>query len=154
MHRFRTTLAAGRKTPYKSWTFLIVPAELAKKWGAGQIQIRGTISGTAFRGTASRGEGVLRMPVPHDLRDQAGVDCGDTVSVRLELDPDPRPVNLPEELRSVFDADPETAALYEELPPSHRRAWAAYVSEAKRPETRVRRAKSAPRGIRARAYPS
>lgn len=59
MHRFQTTLVPGKKRPYTSWTFLIIPNELAKAWGAGQKAIRGTMSGTAFRGTASRGEGVL-----------------------------------------------------------------------------------------------
>ena len=153
MHRFQTTLVPGKKRPYTSWTFLIIPDALAKKWGAGQKALRGTISGRAFRGTASRGDGVLRMPVQRDLREAAGVRVGDTVAVALELDTDPRPVDLPHELRAVFNDAPDVAALYEALPPAHRRAWATYVAEAKRPETRLRRARSAPRGIRTRAFP-
>jgi len=153
MHCFQTILAPGKKPPYTSWTFLIIPPELAMEWGPGQKAVRGTISGKAFRGTASRGEGVLRVPVPRDLREEAGVRCGDTVEVVLELDPDPRPVDIPDELQAVLNADPEVAALYDELPPSHRRAWATYVAEAKRPETRMRRARKAPDGIRARAFP-
>jgi len=62
-------------------------------------------------------------------------------------------VRVPNELRAVFEDEPEVAALYNKLPPSHRRAWASYVAEAKRPETRMRRARSAPEGIRARAFP-
>ena len=153
MHRFRTTLVPGKKRPYTSWTFLIIPPALAKEWGPGQQALRGTISGQAFRGTASRGEGVLRMPVPRELREAAGVRAGDTVAVALELDTDPRPVDLPHELRAVLNDAPDVAALYEALPPSHRRAWAAYVAEAKGPETRWRRARTAPAGIRARAFP-
>jgi hypothetical protein len=153
MHRFQTTLVSGRKRPYTSWTFLVIPHALAKDWGAGQKALRGTISGQAFRGTASRGEGVLRMPVPRELRKATGAGAGDTVAVVLELDTEPRPVDLPHELRAVFNDAPDVAALYEALPPSHRRAWAAYVAEAKRPETRLRRARTAPTGIRARAFP-
>jgi len=153
MHRFQTTLVSGKKRPYVSWTFLIVPPDLAAKWGRGSKAVRGTLSGHPFRGTASRGEGALRVPIPRDVRDKAGVTLGDSVEVALELDPEPRPVSVPPELRRVFEDEPEIAALYERLPPAHRRAWATYVAEAKRPETRIRRARKAPDGIRAREFP-
>jgi uncharacterized protein YdeI (YjbR/CyaY-like superfamily) len=71
----------------------------------------------------------------------------------LQVDPDPRLVDIPRELQAVFDHAPDVAALYEALPPSHRRAWATYVAEAKRPATRLERASRAPKGIRARAFP-
>ena len=70
MNGFRTTLVSGSKPPYSSWTFLIVPADLALQWGAGPIAVRGTISGTTFRGTATRGEGQLRIPIPQELRER------------------------------------------------------------------------------------
>lgn len=153
MNRFRTTLVAGTKRPYTSWTFLTIPAELAAQWGAGRKAVRGTISGTPFRGTASRGGDGLRMPVPRDLREEAGVRRGDTVDVVIELDEDPRPVTIPDELRAVLDDDPSLAALFNQLPPAHRRAWTTYVGEARRPETRLRRARKAQEGIRAREFP-
>lgn len=153
MNEFRTTLVPGKKPPYASWTFLVIPDELAAEWGAGQKAVRGTISGKPFHGTASRGEGVLRVPLRHDLCDTLGVRCGDTVDVTVGLDTDPRPIEIPDELRAVFDDDPVAAGLYDKLPPSHRRAWASYVADAKRPETRVRRARKAPAGIRARQFP-
>lgn len=153
MKEFTTTLVSGCKPPYASWTFLNIPAELAVQWGAGQIAVRGTISGTTFRGTASRGEGQLRIPIARELRERAGVAIGETVDVTIELDPNPRPLSVPEELRAVFKHHPEVARLYDQLPQSLRRAWAAYVEKAKRPETRNRRAQKAPQGIRAREFP-
>jgi hypothetical protein len=153
MHTFQTILVPGTKRPYASWTFLIIPADLAARWGPGQKAVRGTISGKQFCGTVSRGEGVLRMPVPRDVREQAGVCCGDMVEVEIELDTAPRPPRLPDELRAIFNDSPEIARLYEQLPPSLQRAWAAYIDEAKRPETRMRRAGKAPGGIRAREFP-
>jgi uncharacterized protein YdeI (YjbR/CyaY-like superfamily) len=153
MNRFRTTLLAGNKAPYESWTFLVIPDELAAKWGAGQKAVRGAIAGKPFRGTATRGEGVLRVPLAQDLRDQLGVRVGDTVDVTLELDSEPRPLEIPDELRAVFNDDPEVAELFGRLAPSCRRAWATYVADAKKPETRQRRARKAPAGIRAREFP-
>jgi len=153
MHRFQTILVSGHKRPYATWTFLIVPPEMAQHWGFGPKPVRGTISGPAFRGTASRGEGVLRVPIPRQLRDRAGLKRGYTVEVTLELDTDARHVHIPDELRAVFWRDPDVESLYDSLPPAHRRAWAAYVGEAKRPETRILRASKAPDGIRAKAFP-
>lgn len=153
MKRFRTTLVSGSKPPYALWTFLILPAELAAEWGPGRTAVRGTISGTRFRGTASRGEGAFRIPIPRELRERAGVSTGDTVDVVVGLDTSPRQLSIPNELRVAFADRPGIARLYDALPPSLRRAWAAYVEEAKRPETRIRRARKALDGIRDRAFP-
>jgi hypothetical protein len=153
MHRFRTKLVSGKKRPYNSWTFILIPPEVATNWGPGQKAVCGSISGHRFQGTASRGEGAMRVPIPRDFREMARLGCGDTVDVELELDLTPRPVRLPVELRAVLEEDPEVTELYEKLPPSMRRAWATYVAEAKRPETRMRRARQALIGIRARAFP-
>jgi len=153
MPRFKTRLVAGRKPPYTTWTFVIVPPQVAKTWGTGQKAVRGTLSGHAFRGTASRGEGTMRVAIPRAFREQAGLRKGEPVDVVLELDAQPRRVRIPAELAAVFKDDPAAAELYDRLPPSHRRAWAAYVAEARRPETRMRRARLAPEGIRARAFP-
>jgi hypothetical protein len=153
MHAFRATLVPGRKPPYTTWTFIELPDEVAGAFGPGSHAVRGTLSGVPFRGTVSRSGGVLRMPVRRELIDSAGVLRGDAVDVTLEPDPEPRPDVLPAELRAVLDGDPEAARLFAALPPAHRRAWVAYVAEAKRADTRQRRAARATEGIRARAFP-
>lgn len=153
MPRFRTTLVPGKRSPYHTWSFVVIPDDIATSWGGGPAPVRGAIAGHAFRGNASRGEGVLRVPVPAAFRQRARLDRGDTVEVMLEADPAPAVVEIPVELQEVFRRAPDVAALYQRLPPAHRRAWAQYVAEAKRPETRLRRAQQAPKGIRARAFP-
>jgi len=153
MYRFQTTLLPGRKTPYRSWTFLLIPTDLAQQWGPGRKPVRGTIAGYAFRATAARGEGSLRVPIPRALLEKAGLRRGEAVDVALELDSATRRIHVPDELRAVFKYDPKAAALYAKLPASYRRAWATYVAEAKQSETRIRRAKRAPSGIRAHAFP-
>lgn len=153
MKGFKTTLVAGSKPPYDSWTFVVIPAELAAEWGTGRTAVRGTISGIPFRGAASRGQGQLRVPIPKKLRERAGFARGDIVEVMIEPDTDPPPLRIPDELGAIFRDQPDVARLYEELPPSFRRAWATYVGDAKRPETRARRAQKAPDGIRAREFP-
>ena len=46
---------------------------------------------------------------------------------------------LPDELEAAFAADSTARALFDAMPPSHRREAVAYVTEAKKPETRVKR---------------
>jgi hypothetical protein len=63
MKGFKTTLVSGGKPPYTSWTFLIIPAELAVEWGAGQIsgapqvEAKGS-SGFPFRGSCASEPGL------------------------------------------------------------------------------------------------
>ena len=154
MPTFTTRLVPGRKVPYRNWTFVELPPEVAAALGGRWPRpVRGTLAGTPFRGTAARGEGAVRVPLTREILGSAGVRRGDEVEVALELDPKPRPVEVPAELARLLDADAALSARFDGLPPSLRRAWASYVAEAKRPETRARRASAAPAGIRSRSWP-
>ncbi len=153
MPSYRTELVAGRKRPYDTWTFAVVPDEIRRALGGGaRIEVRGTVAGVAFRSTIHKGEGVYRFPVTREVRDAAGVGVGDAVEITLDADTEPRPIEVPAELREVLEAE-GLWARFEGLSPSHRRAWAQHVAEARRPETRTRRAQQAPDAIRARLFP-
>ena len=52
-------------------------------------------------------------------------------------------IPFPAELAAALDADPTVKSIFERMPPSHQREYAGYVAEAKKPETRVRRAQKA-----------
>jgi len=154
MQRFKAKLVPGKKTPYSSWTFILIPEAIQKAWKKPRCNVRGTINGEPFRGTISQGEGVYRMPVKKSLLNKIGVSRGTSVEVVMELDTEPRAIDVPEELQAVLDKDKSLAKLFDAMSPSHRRAWTTYVGEAVRPETRARRAQKASDGIRARAYPN
>jgi len=152
-HSFTTLLVSGSKRPYDAWVFVIVPERVVTTLGSGRQQVRGTINDVPFAGTVSKGEGVYRMPVPRDLQARAGVGRGDRVRVVMEADLEPRPLAVPPELQQVLAADGDLAKRFDTLPPAHRRAWAAYIGEAKRSETRARRAAKAADGIRHKRFP-
>jgi uncharacterized protein YdeI (YjbR/CyaY-like superfamily) len=69
-----------------------------------------------------------------------GLDHGDRVRIRIELDTDPRVVEPPPELADTLAGSPKANAIFEKLSFSHQKAYADWVAEAKRPETRARRA--------------
>jgi hypothetical protein len=153
MPSFSTQLVSGTKRPYDSWLFVVVPDPVVAALGSKRARVRGSIRGVSFHGTVSKGEGVYRMPVPRDLQAAAGITRGDEVEVVMELDPEPRAVEIPRGLQEVLDADADLASAFDGLPPAHRRAWAAFVGDAKREETRLRRAALAPEGIRQKRFP-
>jgi hypothetical protein len=153
MPSFSTVLVSGNKAPYDTWTFVVVPKRIADTFGLKRAQVRVEISGVSFRGTVSRSEGVYRMPVPREFQRKAGIARGHRVQVYMEVDAEPRPIEVPLELEKVLDGDADLARRFENLPPAHRRAWATHVADAKRAETRIRRAAKAADGIRNKRFP-
>lgn len=79
-------------------------------------------------------------------RAELGVEIGQDVSAEIALDSQPREVEVPAELSDALGAD--SAAAFEGLTFTHRREFASWVGEAKRPETRVRRAEQAVQMLR------
>lgn len=153
MPSYRTRLVAGGKKPYDTWTFAAVPEDVRPALGgAARIDVRGSVAGVAIRATISKGEGMYRFAVPREVRAAAGVDFGVVVEVVLEVDTGSREIDVPAELGDVLTRE-RLWARFEELSPSLRRAWVAHVAAAKRTETRVRRAREAPAGIRTRRFP-
>ena len=73
------------------------------------------------------------------VRKEAWVEAGDTVEVELELDNDPREVEVPEPLADALAGDSTARAKFEALAYTHRKEYARWIEEAKRDETRQRR---------------
>jgi uncharacterized protein YdeI (YjbR/CyaY-like superfamily) len=57
-------------------------------------------------------------------------------------------IPVPRELADVLEADPESWARFEGIPPSHQQEYINWVAEARRPETRRRRAERVPGMLR------
>ncbi len=74
---------------------------------------------------------------------------GDTVTLTLRLDAEPREVELPPALAAALDRDPAARAAYDQLAFTHRQEFARWVAEAKRDQTRDRRVTQALEMIRA-----
>ena len=73
-------------------------------------------------------------------RAELGVEIGDQVEATVTLDEAPREVVVPDELAAALAGDDAARAAYEAMSYTHRREYAAWVAEAKKEETRLRRA--------------
>jgi hypothetical protein len=117
-----------------------VAAEIGAKH---RSRVRGTFGGAPFRSNLVSMGGGLLLGVHKATVKAAGVAIGDTVTIVLEPDAEPLPNDVvPPELAAALETDPAARAAWEQLAPSHRREYVGYIAEAKKPETRARRASS------------
>jgi uncharacterized protein YdeI (YjbR/CyaY-like superfamily) len=84
-----------------------------------------------------------------EVREGAGVAAGDAVEVVLQLDTEPREVDVPDDLAAALLADPEVKAKFDAMAFTHRKEYARWVAEAKQEQTRQRRVQQALEMIRA-----
>jgi hypothetical protein len=128
-----------------TWTYLVVPLDLAALYGAkGQIKVRGTINGLPFRSSAMpRGDGAHYLVVNKTLRDQIGATQGDTVTVTLERDTEMREITVPDDFQHALDADDAANVTFTGFSPSRRKLYVEWIEAAKSAETRQRRIQSA-----------
>jgi bifunctional DNA-binding transcriptional regulator/antitoxin component of YhaV-PrlF toxin-antitoxin module len=116
-----------------------LPFDAEERFGKARAPVRGTVNGTEFRTTVAVYGGVYLIGFNKELRERAGVAIGDEVEVTLELDDEPRTVELPPALADALDEEAEAKAAYEALSYTHRREYAEWIADAKREETRARR---------------
>jgi hypothetical protein len=129
-----------------SWAFLILPKNASAKLPSrGLTAIEGTVNGIPFQATLQPdGQKSHWLRVDRKLREAAGADTGDVVS--LEIVPAAKELELevPADLRKAFaSAAPKARALWSEITPNARRDWIHWITSAKQEETRARRIKNA-----------
>jgi hypothetical protein len=133
--RFQTTVQVEGRTA----TFLEVPLDVLALFGRARAPVRVTIRGHTYRSTVAVYGGRYYLPLNRTNRAAAGVAAGETVSVELESDDEPRTVDVPEDLQAALAGDTEAAAAFERLSYTHRREYVEWITEARREETRARR---------------
>ena len=107
--------------------------------GAKRFPVVATVNGYTWRTTVTRMGGEFLLGLNRAVREDAGVEAGDTVEVKLELDTAPREVEVPEALANALAEDPKARAAFDRLAFTHRKEYARWINEAKRDETRQRR---------------
>jgi Bacteriocin-protection, YdeI or OmpD-Associated/Domain of unknown function (DUF1905) len=123
----------------KTATMFRVPFDLEDAFGRARPPVKVTIRGHTWRTRPGVYDGVGHIVVNRGVKAATGVDAGDRVRVRMELDTEPRTVEVPADLRAALAALPDVEDAFAELSYTHRREYVEWVEKAKRPETRQRR---------------
>ena len=118
-----------------------VPFDARKVFGMpARVPVRGTINGFPFRSSIfPAGDGAHYMAVNREVREGAGVRGGETISVVMGRDDEPRTVEPPADFLRALRADRAAGETWGRLSYTHRKEHVRAVEEAKRPETRARR---------------
>ena len=117
--------------------------------GAKRFPVVATVNGYEWRTSVMRMRGEFLVGLNREVREGAGVQAGDTVTLALRLDTAAREVEVPEALARALDADPAARTAFEKLAFTHRKEFARWIDEAKREQTRDRRVAQALDMIRA-----
>jgi hypothetical protein len=133
--KFTTTiLGSGNKAGIE------VPEDVVSALGAGKRPpVVVTINGKSYRSSIAVMGGQNLIGVSTANREFTGVSAGDTVEVDVEVDTQPRIVEVPDDLAAALAAEPQAQSFYATLNYSAQRRYVEPVAEAKTDETRARR---------------
>jgi len=134
--RFRTEIQTAGKTA----TGIEIPPDVITKLGTSKkpaVQV--TLKGYTYRSTVAVMGGKFMVSVSADVREKAGVAGGETVDVQIQLDTEPREVELPPQLVAILSKDAEAKANFEKLSYSKKKVHALAITTAKTAETLAKR---------------
>lgn len=119
---------------------LEVPSDIVDALGAGKRPpVVVTMNGQSYRSSIAVMGGKYMVGVSSANRELTGTAAGDTVEVGLEVDTQPRVMEVPDDLAAALEAEPEAKAFYGTLNYSTQRRYVEPIGEAKTEETRARR---------------
>ena len=140
--RFEAVLQRPASPPRASWSFLVLPKDASARLPArATVAVEGSFAGQPlWTVLPPDGQGGHWLKVERSLREAAGVAVGDTVTLELVPSADePEPV-VPADLRAgLAAADAEVRANWKSLKAGQRRDWIDWITQPKKPETRIRR---------------
>ena len=121
-------------------TGLPVPAEAVGALGAGKKpKVLVSLSGYTYRSTVAAYGEIYMLPLAAEHRQAAGVQAGDQVEVTIQLDTEPRIVEVPEDLAAALADQPGAREAFDNLSYSARKEYIRQVESAKAQDTRQRR---------------
>ncbi len=136
MERFEAEIELSGKTA----TGIRVPEEVVEQLGSGKRPpVKVTVGGHTYRSTIAPYRGGFFLPLSRANREAAAVEAGEVVDVVVELDLDPREVEVPQDLAQALAAAPEAGKHFDGLSYTHQREYVEWITDAKRDETRARR---------------
>lgn len=120
--------------------FVEVPFDVEEAFSAKRPKVKATFEGVPYRGILTRmGTERHLLIILKEIREQIGKTFGDKVKITVELDEEPRVIEVPAELKKAFKAEKEAKAFFDKLSYTHQREYVMWINEAKKEETRHRR---------------
>jgi hypothetical protein len=137
-------------TIFREGSMCFIPVGFDPKtvFGKVRVPVRVTLNGYTYRSTIAAMGGPPCIPLRRTNREAAGLEGGETIEVRIDLDTDKREVKLPADFAKALRSAPPAFERWRELSYSHQREQVEVIEQAKKPETRARRIDSSVRMLR------
>ena len=116
-------------------------------FGRVRAPVKVTLNGYTYRSTIAAMGGPPCVPLRKSNREAAGLEGGETIDVRLDLDTDKREITPPADLGAALKATPHALERWRELSYTHQREHIEAIEAAKKPETKGRRIENAIRMV-------
>ncbi len=133
-------LRAEIKQTGKTAAGIVVPPEVVAGLGSSRRPpVRVTIGGYTFRTSIAPMGGTFMLGISAETRARAGIQAGEEVDLEIELDTEPREVDVPIDLAAALDLQPAAKQAFERLSYSGKRRLTIAIEAAKADDTRRRR---------------
>ena len=126
--------------------YIEVPFDPKPVFGKVRAPVKVTVNGYSYRSTVAAMGGTVCIPLRKSHREAAGLEGGEVVSVRLELDDEPRVITAPPDLTRALKAA-GAIERWQALSYTHQREHVEAIEESRKPETRSRRIAAAVRMV-------
>ncbi|WP_234109552.1 YdeI/OmpD-associated family protein [Chryseobacterium sp. R2A-55] len=122
--------------------FVEFPFSVQELFGKkGQVRIQAIFDGKVeYRGSLTKMNSDCHiLGLTQEIRKKLGKSFGDTVSVKLCEDKEERIVEIPEDVKIIFNENLKAKELFDAMSYTHRKEYIRWIVEAKKPETRENR---------------
>jgi bacteriocin resistance YdeI/OmpD-like protein/uncharacterized protein DUF1905 len=130
---FKTTIVRDGSTCFVPLTF-----DPKSVFGKVRVPVKVTLNGYTYRSTIAAMGGPPCVPLRRSHRMAAGLEGGEMVEVRVELDTEERVIEPPADFVKALKAT-SSWQRWRALSYTHQREYVESIEEAKTPETRARR---------------
>jgi len=130
-----------RTTVVRTGSACVIPLTFDPKLVFGKLRapVKVTVNGYTYRSTIAAMGGPPCVPLRRSHREAAGLQGNETLTVRLELDTEPREIDPPPDFLLALKASAGALQRWRALSYSHQREHVEAIEAARKPETRARR---------------
>jgi hypothetical protein len=142
-HEFTAELFKGGNEANASF-FVIVPPEVVADFGKkGQVKVKVSVEGYTYRTSIAPYDGQHYLGVRKEIREAVGKVGGGTLHITMEVDTEPRTVEVPEDFAHAMAAQDSIRGFFDKLSYTHQKEYVEWITGAKKAETRQRRLEKA-----------
>src|SRR5881275_1935895 len=106
-----------------SMCFIPVPFDPKPLFGKIRAPVKVTLNGYTYRSTIAAMGGTVCIPLRRSNREAAGLEGGETLDIRLDLDTEKRDIEPPRDFVKALKARPKAWDRWQELSFSHKREY-------------------------------